>query len=54
VFELSGIRYVLYETKGGLTVVPEDDLGPSAPELVRAGLREAVGYPGRAADDRRG
>jgi uncharacterized membrane protein YcaP (DUF421 family) len=48
VFELSGIRYVLYEAKGGLTVVPE---GPVR-GLVQAGLRESVDYPGRAAGDR--
>jgi uncharacterized membrane protein YcaP (DUF421 family) len=42
VFDLGGLRYVLYEVKGGLTVVP--DALPSDPEppLVAAGLAAAV------------
>ncbi|MFL6056284.1 MAG: DUF421 domain-containing protein [Actinoallomurus sp.] len=44
VFELSGIRFVLYEAKGGLTVVPEN---AETSELVQAGLREAVDVPVR-------
>lgn len=40
-FSLEGLRYVLYETKGGLTVVP-DTVRTSEPLLV-AGLRDATG-----------
>ena len=42
VFDLTGVRYVLYEAKGGLTVVPE-----SAAEgaLVQEGLDAAAGWP---------
>ncbi|SEG83554.1 Uncharacterized membrane protein YcaP, DUF421 family [Thermomonospora echinospora] len=54
VFELSGIRYVLYETTGGLTVVPEEDDAGPVPELVRAGLRESRDFPERTPDRRRG
>ncbi|HET7530971.1 MAG TPA: YetF domain-containing protein [Mycobacteriales bacterium] len=48
VFDVRGLRYVLYETTGTLTVVqePEDD-GPDAP-LVTAGLRSAVHLGDRA------
>jgi uncharacterized membrane protein YcaP (DUF421 family) len=42
VFDLSGVRYVLYEAKGGLTVVPEDGAGGA---LVREGLDAAAGWP---------
>jgi uncharacterized membrane protein YcaP (DUF421 family) len=43
VFDLAGLRYVMYEAKGGLTVVPESEIerGPEPP-LVRAGLHAAV------------
>ncbi|HET9077868.1 MAG TPA: YetF domain-containing protein [Acidimicrobiales bacterium] len=48
VFSLDGIRYVLYEAKGSITVVPEDDRPdaerPDAP-LVEAGIDGAAGYP---------
>jgi uncharacterized membrane protein YcaP (DUF421 family) len=45
---LADLRYVLYETKGELTVVRETG-APGDPELVRAGLRDAAGHrPGRA------
>jgi uncharacterized membrane protein YcaP (DUF421 family) len=41
-FSLDEIRYVLYETKGNLTVVPrETDRSP----LVTAGLDNAAGWP---------
>src|SRR3954454_20622468 len=40
---LADLRYVLYETKGELTVVRENG-SPGDPELVRAGLRDAAGY----------
>ena len=42
---LHGLRYVLYETKGGLTVVPSD--APGDQQLVEAGLRDATGVPGK-------
>jgi uncharacterized membrane protein YcaP (DUF421 family) len=38
------LRYVLYETKGELTVVREDGTAGPDPELVRAGLEAAAGY----------
>jgi uncharacterized membrane protein YcaP (DUF421 family) len=41
-FSLQGLRYVLYETKGGLTVVPAD--GRPEQELIEAGLQDAAGY----------
>lgn len=50
VFSLDGIRYVLYEVKGSITVVPEPG-GPSTPgdradpPLVEAGIEGAAGYP---------
>jgi uncharacterized membrane protein YcaP (DUF421 family) len=47
VHELGGLRYVLYETKGDLTIVPET--GAPDPELVRAGLADAAGLPRRPA-----
>lgn len=43
VFSLERLRYVLYETKGELTVVRESG-SPGDPELVRAALRDAAGY----------
>src|SRR3954471_7705788 len=43
VAELAELRYVLYETKGELTVVRET--GADDPELVQAGLRDAAGFP---------
>jgi uncharacterized membrane protein YcaP (DUF421 family) len=44
IFSLDGVRYVIYETKGSITVVPED-LGSEDPPLVEIALRESVGYP---------
>jgi len=41
VFDLSRLRYVLYEAKGGLTVVPVDQ---GDEQLVQAGLRASVGF----------
>lgn len=42
--DLSELRYVLYETKGQLTVVREKD--PFAEgSVVESGLRDAAGYP---------
>jgi uncharacterized membrane protein YcaP (DUF421 family) len=46
VFDVSQLQYVLYEGKGGLTVVPRQIAG--AAPLVVEGLRVAVGY--RAAE----
>jgi uncharacterized membrane protein YcaP (DUF421 family) len=46
VFDLSGVRYVLYEAKGSLTVVPDDS--PTGAPLVREGLTSATGW---TADD---
>ena len=44
---LADLRYVLYETKGELTVVRETGASVDA-ELIRAGLRDAAGHrPGR-------
>lgn len=45
VFELSDVRFVLYEAKGGLTVVTGAHPAAELPDLVRAGLREAVDVP---------
>ncbi|HEX2856282.1 MAG TPA: YetF domain-containing protein [Propionibacteriaceae bacterium] len=42
VFDLAHVRYVLYESKGELTVVPETS-GPMGP-LVRRGLEASVGW----------
>ncbi len=48
VYEISQIRYVLYESKGGLTVVTEAP-GP-VPELVKIGIRDSVGWTEPPAD----
>jgi uncharacterized membrane protein YcaP (DUF421 family) len=42
-FSTTSLRYVLYETKGNLTVVPDDVHGPA--ELVDEGLADATDYP---------
>ncbi len=42
VYDLSEVRYVLYESKGDLTVVPKS-AGP-VPELVRIGIEDSVGW----------
>ncbi len=42
VFDLSSLRYVLYEAKGGLTVVP---LGQEDQQLVQAGIKASTGFP---------
>ncbi|GAA3978612.1 hypothetical protein GCM10023085_71250 [Actinomadura viridis] len=44
VFQLSDVRFVLYEAKGGLTVVPEEGHATSSDGLVREGLENAAGY----------
>jgi uncharacterized membrane protein YcaP (DUF421 family) len=41
VHNLAELRYVLYETKGELTIVREGD---AEGELVRGGLESAAGY----------
>lgn len=43
--DLAEMRYVLYETKGELTLVRESGSGAD-PDLVASGLRDAAGYPG--------
>jgi uncharacterized membrane protein YcaP (DUF421 family) len=43
VFDIAELQYVLYEAKGGLTVVPRQTTSPSP--LVSQGLRASVGYP---------
>jgi uncharacterized membrane protein YcaP (DUF421 family) len=40
---LSSLRYALYETKGGLTLVREGTSGRD-PDLIERGLRDAAGY----------
>jgi len=46
--QLSDLRYVLYETKGELTIVHEDAPGVEDSQLVRVGLRDATGFKLRA------
>lgn len=43
-FSLDGIAFVLYEARGGITVVPENADRAKVPELVEAGLRDSTGY----------
>jgi uncharacterized membrane protein YcaP (DUF421 family) len=43
VLDLSGVRYILYEAKGNLTVVPENS--PADAPLVAEGLTAAAGWP---------
>ncbi|HEX5296456.1 MAG TPA: YetF domain-containing protein [Streptosporangiaceae bacterium] len=45
-YRLEDLRYVLYETKGGLTVVPEDGRDTARQDLVAAGLKDAAGHAG--------
>lgn len=52
VFDLERVRYVLYETKGGLSVVLGGDSPP--PPLVQAGLDAATGYLQEQRPERRG
>jgi uncharacterized membrane protein YcaP (DUF421 family) len=44
VLSLSQVRYLLFEVKGGLTIVRKDD-GPGG-DALEAGLRSAVNYSG--------
>lgn len=43
VYDIGRLQYVLYEGKGGLTVVPRDIASPTP--LVAEGLRSSVGFP---------
>lgn len=43
VFELDGLRYVLYEPKGELTVVREEQPGTTRAPLIARGLTTAAG-----------
>jgi uncharacterized membrane protein YcaP (DUF421 family) len=47
VFDLTRLRYVLYEAKGDLTVVPNHNTPNAEPPLVQAGLDSADGYQQR-------
>jgi hypothetical protein len=47
---VADLRYVLYETKGELTIVREPGGGAPDPELVRVGLHAAAAYPPRTCD----
>ncbi|MDN5760773.1 MAG: DUF421 domain-containing protein [Microlunatus sp.] len=51
VFDLAAVHFVLYETKGGLTVVSGDD--PADAPLVLAGLAEARALPAPLPDSSR-
>lgn len=44
---LDELRYVLYETKGEFTLVPERGANEPDPALVRAGLEDAAGHTSR-------
>lgn len=44
VFSIKTLRYVLYEPKGSITIVPEAP-EPADPDLISAGLKTAAGYP---------
>lgn len=45
IFSLENVRYVLYETKGSITVVNDDVPVAPEPQLVRVGVEDAAGYP---------
>lgn len=49
IFDLHAVKYVLYETMGGLTVVPTSD---ASGDLIDAGLRASAGFPDRGAERR--
>jgi uncharacterized membrane protein YcaP (DUF421 family) len=44
VFSLDDVRYVLYETKGSITVVPQDAARSDEQPLVQAGLDSAAAF----------
>ena len=48
-YRLEDLRYVLYETKGALTVVPEDGRDTARQDLLAAGLKDAAGTSGPTA-----
>jgi uncharacterized membrane protein YcaP (DUF421 family) len=48
VFSLEGIRYVLYEPDGELTIVPRPAASDGLPPLVAAGLSRAAAFTERA------
>lgn len=45
VLSLSNVRYVLYESKGSITIVRREVPADPDPELVRTALNDAAGYP---------
>jgi uncharacterized membrane protein YcaP (DUF421 family) len=45
-YRLEDLRYVLYETKGALTIVPEDGSDTARQDLLAAGLKDAAGHAG--------
>lgn len=45
VFAVDNLRYVLYESKGSITVVGADAAVDGDPPLVRVGIGDAAGYP---------
>jgi uncharacterized membrane protein YcaP (DUF421 family) len=45
VFAVEDVRYVLYEPKGSITIVPREVPADPEPELLREGLEHAAGYP---------
>jgi uncharacterized membrane protein YcaP (DUF421 family) len=47
---LSDVRYVLYESKGELTIVPERGLQVPDPDLVRIALHETATQPHHPAE----
>lgn len=49
IFDVGQVQYVLYEAKGGLTVLPRQT--PPPVPLIAEGLRSAAGYtPGQSGD----
>lgn len=46
VFAIKDVRYVLYEPKGSITIVPHEVPAHPEPELVRDGLEHAAAYTG--------
>lgn len=45
VFSLEEVRYLLYETKGSISIVPRDREDADEAPLVKAGLEDSVGFP---------
>lgn len=45
ILSLDELRYVLYESKGAITVVPAQASVTGDPDLVRVAIRDAAGYP---------